>query len=392
MYRRAPHSTSGGWIICPDCEAPEERYTWKLKEGSAVFNSLSGLCKGHYRRRKWLHRFRLIPLPSGGLAQRDPRNPRYGWVICPDCEKPEERYIPIPHGGQDFERFTGRCRDCNALQSRTLTGVVPHHKTAKPINLNDRKGGDKVKFECLNRGIKPGCLGESYSPIATLFSEPSQGLCEVCFAEWLRDSKKRSGDVTLIDWRDGRPRARATLHFSQQDGQDVPVTFSGCNDVGSYSRSAVIVRLNQHLRGDRVYADRCRDCFLDPTKIIELALNTVMSEGQWKSEEFSRFLEAVTSVASRWDVVRNYTDLDFEKQLDRVTLMDVGPLLDTHQNVGEEGHNYRNRVTSKLKNRGMVEGFPAFKRAIAEGIKRGESVEDVAQRLWSERPRAKKTA
>ena len=216
MYRRDPQSISGGWVICPDCETPEERHTWKLKEGSDIFNTLTGLCKDHYYRREWLHRFRLIPLSSGGLAQRDPRNPPCGWVICPDCETPEERYIHIPHGGKDFEKFTGRCPVCNGCQRRTRTGIKYHHRTGKPIYLNDRDPQDrnKAKFECLNKGIKAGCLGEDYGLIDTLFSQSSQGLCEVCFAEWLRESNKRSGDITLIDWKDNRPRPRATLCFS----------------------------------------------------------------------------------------------------------------------------------------------------------------------------------
>lgn len=50
-------------------------------------------------------------LPSGGKYRRDPANPGYGWVACPDC--PKVRYVRVPSdGSKNLPKFTGRDQSC----------------------------------------------------------------------------------------------------------------------------------------------------------------------------------------------------------------------------------------------------------------------------------------
>lgn len=56
-------------------------------------------------------------LPNGAKYRRDPDNPRYGWVLCPDCAK--ERYRIISREGTvPFQHFTGRCSSCGCTRGQ----------------------------------------------------------------------------------------------------------------------------------------------------------------------------------------------------------------------------------------------------------------------------------
>lgn len=98
-------------------------------------------------------------LSSGGKYQRDPDNPRRGWVMCPDCpddapNKVRRGYIPS-EGSEAFRVFTGRCRACAALisMSSRRRGSVEHHPTGATLLRDVRSPTNvgRVAFLC------PGC-------------------------------------------------------------------------------------------------------------------------------------------------------------------------------------------------------------------------------------------
>jgi hypothetical protein len=107
---------------------------------------------------------------------------------------------------------------------------------------------------------------------------------------------------------------------------------------------------------------------------------------------FQQFLEVVRAINSRWSVVRDYPGRTFDKRLKMVGLTDVGALLGINQHTQETDKNYRNRVSSQLKTRGVSDGFPAFRKAVIEEVEAGRTVEEAARMMWAQRSIAKKAA
>lgn len=65
----------------------------------------------------------------------------------------------------------------------------------------------------------------------------------------------------------------------------------------------MLTRLSQHLRDARVYADRCRKCFLDPAEIIEIERQAAAGNGQKNGAPKKRGPEKGRYAFITWDTL-----------------------------------------------------------------------------------------
>ena len=306
-----------------------------------------------------------------------------------------------------------RCADYAAASGRKMrwrrieSGLCPQHGMAMHI-LN----------------LCPACLYEQPAgqlrdlSFEGLLSAPSTGDklescvgCENCSRTYHEGSNysapRLPHGLKLKDQHVGEKGKGMRLLFSQEDEEGVPTIYERCSTpdqpcVGKLSKSVARDYLSKHRRGKKVLG-MCFDHSHNPeafTEIIETRLQqqlgaTVQPQNGDElrdDSEFQRFLESVKALADRWEAVRNYPGRSFAQRLKMVTQADIGPALGVHQHKDETEDNYGNRIRFALRKRGATQSFPVFRSAVAEGIERGESNNEVARRLWAERPGAKKAA
>src|SRR5215213_4790030 len=132
----------------------------------------------------------FVKLRSGGKLRRDPDNPRFGWVTCPDCPEPEgggpkeERYTCIPtYGSKKLADFAGRCRPCENRSRKTHTSKKQYPTEDQPLGAYGsfaywtKRGNKWVPIKC-------GVCGKPHR--VTIFSAVQQGctgLHKKCFLE-----------------------------------------------------------------------------------------------------------------------------------------------------------------------------------------------------------------
>lgn len=141
----------------------------------------------------------FIDLHSGGEVRIDSDNPSYGWVTCPDCPKPEERFLPLPHG-KKWSEYTGRCVGC------------AHRKYDFPMEDDTLPNGSVVHWSKRSKGNVPvsgACghdhLADAYQALASGFT----GLCAECYHR----GRKRTGDEPI-------GKEGSILHYDIPDPAD----------------------------------------------------------------------------------------------------------------------------------------------------------------------------
>ena len=406
-YRRDPNKHTYGFFLCPDCEEPKERHRVLPNEGTVPFERLTGRCRRHGNARGQLgrkdsRRGRVIGIAEGRTARHDEDDPRYVWVTCPDCPKPKERRVILPSNLERRRKFAGRCRDHGHESRRKLKGKQPHPSNAYFLfdKLDDIKDNNVyVWIKCPNPDKNADCKDEYIGYKANWYKADASCLCPNCITLPGRGHTSRlitDKTIPVHAWlEDGAAEAPLIAEVCYGP-EEVVVKFKACGHEETWPRASARSRVFAHTHprrpGDH-FPLLCRECRGNRSKMLELLQSPVNNGGWQKSDEgFGRFLEVVRAVASRWSAVRDYPGRTFEKRLKMVGLADIGPAVGVHQNRQETDKNYRNRVGHALDGRGVTEAFPDFRQAVAEGIERGESCEEVARRLWSQRARAEKAA
>jgi hypothetical protein len=335
-----------------------------------------------------------LSLPSGvGSYQRDPHDSRKGVVRCPDCGREQERSLPS-EGAVQFQSVTGRCSVCAALNRSPLKGTLRHKSGATFLFDEPRdpeRPNERAAIICASFAKGRGCLsreGRGYAYIYNKDRPDWNGLCHLCVEVVNHQWRKKRVDEPLNDGPDG---GTWILYSKEDEEGNIPVRFRLCGCEVPFPRSSIKSRLHAHRTGKSPWPPCCRKCSDRPGETIERLLQSVGAPPS-DSPAFQSFLEVVRAVAERWAVVREYPERTLEKRLRKVGLADIGPKLGINQHGQETDKNYRNRVSSQLKTRGVTEAFPALRAAVVEEIKAGRAVEEVARQMWAQRPDAKKSA
>jgi len=273
MLKRDPHNSRRAWVTCPDCPEPkEERYVLIPPERSKQFQDYTGRCPAHanlfrreLRRKKYAAEGHTTLL-SGGTVRRDPDNPKYGWVTCPEgsseCEG--ERYVFV-HFGKSLRNLTGVCRPCLGWRRRRTER--DEHPSGALVRRDERDPSNsrRVVFICPNPKKQPGCLGKSYAWLKA-FDDPDYcGLCENCQGNDPPNKIKK--DLILKDGPDGTDGTQ--ILYSQDEGQRVRVRYWQCGHTQPLTRQTIAVMLSRHRLGKRRWPPRCHQCFLNPDALAE---------------------------------------------------------------------------------------------------------------------------
>jgi hypothetical protein len=266
---RHPEDAEKVAFICPDCcPGCKQQHFIRLDAADSAWQGRCTECRLR-------HRCRVIELPGGGKARRDPENSKFGWVVCPTCDEPKERYIDIPSdGSKEFENFTGGCLPCAHRRLRKLTHGQQHDSGA--ILLIDEPDPDNPKYRaafiCANPDQRPDCMGKSFGWLSRFHSSKWKGLCKNCVFVW-RHRRKNTDNVTLYDWDDGTPIVKILL--SDEDSQwQALVEFLGCGHKLSFPKRTVSTRISAHRKRRRRFGRLCRACFLNPLALIKNAQPT----------------------------------------------------------------------------------------------------------------------
>lgn len=224
-------------------------------------------------------------VPSGSKYRRDADDPKFGWVICPDCSAPKERWRTIPkEGSEQFKNFTGLCQSCAARAHSPLAGEKPHKSGAIfYLDRADRDPNDpnnKTRFRCANyNGNNSQCLKDkSYCQIYEKDRPKWHGLCSACVNSIAGRGRKwrlRTVDITVHDWPEEDEKQRrsiAEILYSDTNATNevVPIKFLLCGDVESWPRESLRTRLSAHMRKKERFPAACRYHRLHPIKLAQL--------------------------------------------------------------------------------------------------------------------------
>jgi hypothetical protein len=271
--------------------------------------------------RPYVRRGPVFETPVGGKVRRDPLKKGYAWVVCPDCPESEnERYVKIPHGGEELRKFTGRCERHTNISQRTLTGVHKHRSGAI-YDYDDRdpeNTTDNAAFICANFVNKKGCSlpdGKSYGWMYQFKQSTWQGLCKNCVTEWLRQQKKITDDLPLYD-DPLDPEAMGTVVcYSEENEKGVPVRHRRCLHAPRFPRRSIQSRLVA-LKKKRRWPALCSACRVETDEAIQAAAG---NGNEQKNDELAqKLLEDVNAVIAVWEREKS-PNIPIDEQFTRVT-------------------------------------------------------------------------